>query len=136
MFNNVRNTDNVNIQSAIFVETFSPALYTGVPKVTKRYRAIQSAELLLTSIKKSTTKKILQKVLRDLVNHINNDTNTKDLTNKSCVIRVLRKVIKYLMKRVRKSIGRGKRDAPLADLERPKNSPKQTLNMVGNIVHQ
>ena len=145
LFNNMRNTDDVNIQSATFVDTFSAALNTVAPTVTKTL-ARPPVHWMTPELNQELKipKYFFQKVLRDHPNKSSNDsnqsdnsytdTNNKETENESRVTNVLRVVHKSLKNRAQNLIGRAKRNAHLADLEKAKNNPKKTWNILGSIV--
>ena len=134
LLNNMRNTDDVNIQSAIFVDTFLAALDTVAPIVTKKLT--RPPITWMNPVLKQETKnpKHLQSVMIKPATNDKNNKNDKILTDESRVFNVLKATSVALKNRVQKLIGTAKRDAHLADLQKAKNNPKLTWNILGNIV--
>ena len=138
LLNNMRNTDDVNIQSTIFVDTFSAALDTVAPIVTKKLTRPPISWMTPVLNEEMKTVKYFHRGLKCQAkkndDKINTDANCSVLTDEQRVSNVLKAVYKSMKNRVEKLTGKAKREAHLADLKKAKNNPKQTWNILGNIV--
>jgi retron-type reverse transcriptase len=133
LFNNMRHTDDVNVQSTIFQNTFLEALDSVAPTVTKK----------LTR----PPKRWITPELKREMDHLNKmraalqidtgDNSTKkavpaEQSPESCSSS--RKEFESQRTHVRKLIRNAKKSTHLAELQNAKNNPKQTWNILGNIV--
>ena len=129
----MRNTDDVNVQSVIFQKYFLEALDTVTPIVTKKLTRPPRSWITPELDQEMNHLRNMQAALKvETGISSTNGTDSADLLQEGC--RTPREEYVSQRSRVRKLMATSKKETRLAELATAKNNPKQTWNILGNIV--